>query len=121
MKLLPIFLGLLALLVGCAHAPTRDTTIAFSAAGTSMLPTIHPGDIAVPDWSEFDQVRKGDICVYWMPGCWEPVSHRAVRKLRAGWVMQGDNNPVPDPAPMSRQTFICRLGRILSADRLASN
>ena len=79
-----------------------------------MLPTIHPGDFELCNWASFGDVKEGDICVYWVRGCRNPVSHRAVRRLRAGWLMQGDNNPCPDPAPMTAANYICKARKIIT-------
>jgi signal peptidase I len=67
--------------------------------GVSMEPTFHTGDLVLA-WPA-DPYLKGDIVAYRVPegdvGAGSIVLHRIVGgSAREGFVMQGDNNPVPD-------------------------
>jgi signal peptidase len=68
--------------------------------GTSMLPTLHTGDLVLAEAQSSYQV--GDLVVYAVPsgqiGAGDELIHRIVGgSATAGFVLQGDNNPSPDP------------------------
>jgi signal peptidase len=67
--------------------------------GVSMEPTFHTGDLVLT-WRE-DSYRKGEVVAYRVPqgevGAGSIVIHRIVGgSAQRGFVMQGDNNAVPD-------------------------
>lgn len=70
--------------------------------GESMLPTYDPGDkVIIKGNSSYD---VGDIVVYRAPNDFEPcpecmIIHRIIGQNEdtGEWVIQGDNNPAPDP------------------------
>jgi signal peptidase I len=92
--------------------------------GISMEPTFHTGDLVMV-WDE-GSYRKGDVVAYRVPegdvGAGSIVIHRIVGgSARSGFVVRGDNNPVPDdwrPRPadiLGKARFrIPALGRVFA-------
>ncbi len=79
--------------------------------GTSMMPTLQPGDVCHVQVEPSFHLRAGDIVIYWRKS--RPVVHRIVFCWR-GWIIaRGDNQACPDP-PVARQAI---LGRVVSAER----
>lgn len=80
----------------------------------SMEPTLEPGDAAVvvPDFATERTYGEGDIVVFDDETLAEnrPTTHRIVGERPAGFVTQGDNNPVTDQAdqepPVSRDRIL---------------
>lgn len=79
--------------------------LAYPVLGTGSmapyLPASRPGvDLssvvvayAVPDVLKgFNDVKKGDLCVYWAGWAMATVVHQAAEKDKSGWVMSGLNN-----------------------------
>ena len=79
----------------------------------SMEPVLYRGDIVIVEKSNFlglnefdpNDVQVGDIVVYqatWFPN---PVIHRVINESQINeskyFTIKGDNNPVPDPVPVS--------------------
>ena len=59
-----------------------------AVTGTSMLPTLAPGDFLVVRWRA--RVRRGDLVVVRLPG--RPLGvKRVVRVVAEGWWVEGDN------------------------------
>ena len=89
--------------------------------GTSMLPSIWPGDVISIDGRAIASVRSGDIVLYEANDGF--FVHRLVEKLgienQAYWITRGDAMPQSDPAvPESHLlgyvSSICRSGRTLN-------
>jgi signal peptidase I len=65
-------------------------------AGTSMEPTYKLGDVAIT-WK--GQPGEGDVVLYLVPdgvARGQPVIHRIVGGSPDAWIVQGDNNALPD-------------------------
>jgi signal peptidase I len=85
------------------------------AVGTSMLPTIQPGDILVVGRAVPEALAVGDIIV-WLADE-RLIAHRVLRLFTEGrerWFQtQGDARPQPDPAaPVTRV-----IGRVVDVER----
>jgi signal peptidase len=67
--------------------------------GDSMLPTYQTGDLIV--FSAAPSYGVGDVVAYRVPagqiGAGRVVMHRIVGGDEHGFLLQGDNNPAPDP------------------------
>lgn len=69
--------------------------------GTSMLPTLQPGDLVVIVGVEAEEIAVGDIVVFKPPFRLEPIIHRVIAVERIGGgiylTTKGDNNRVSLP------------------------
>lgn len=86
--------------------------------GSSMLPWVRPGDVAVIRRAEIDDVRCGDVVLFQRES--RLFLHRLVEKhgtLReAQFLTQGDAHPGPD-GMIGRELMLGRLVRIYRGDR----
>ena len=93
-----IYLWLSWMALGPAFFPAlagQDHFLLGVGVGISMYPTIRNGDYIVVDTTPED-IRVGDIIVYVAPNG-EFVGHRVIGVTGDGYIVKGDNNPVPDP------------------------
>lgn len=69
-------------------------------SGRSMEPTLHTGDIVLFVSTSVDELEEGDVVIYRDYRTGNLVIHRIIFKYetesRTCFVIQGDNNPVPD-------------------------
>ncbi|RLG92057.1 MAG: signal peptidase I [Candidatus Hecatellales archaeon] len=92
--------------------------------GQSMLPTLHHGDIVILKSVSVDELirdfkeGKKDIIVY-RSNSGRPIIHR-IHSLKydkngnfLGFIVQGDNNPLPDPEIVTPQKIIGKVVGIL--------
>jgi signal peptidase I len=68
----------------------------FRATGSSMLPTIRPGDVVLIHRCSIDEPVLGDIVLFTRHR--RLFAHRVTARCRAGLVTQGDGNAKPDPS-----------------------
>jgi signal peptidase I len=96
-------------------------TLRFPAIGSSMLPTVWPGDTLVVERVSGDGVRVGDVVVVGRQGklCAHRVIDAARDSGRPQWITQGDALPLPD-SPVSesellgRVTYLIRNGKLVA-------
>jgi signal peptidase I len=69
-------------------------TIRLQALGTSMLPSIWPGDILTIDHKSGHEIVPGDIVLVARQGRF--FVHRLIKKDNAGWITRGDSLPHND-------------------------
>lgn len=102
--------ALFAVLTGCA-APSRPPLNVqlgmIHSTGKSMLPAI-PFDSTLPVKAvPFDQLKAGDVVIYWnvWAGCY--VHHRILKRSRVshGWVAKGDNNSRADRGLVTARNY----------------
>lgn len=77
----------------------------------SMEPTMVGCDVLV--YSPTDDVDVGDVVVYdahWRSGL---VIHRVVAEREDGYVLQGDDNPAPDPEVVTEDQIISEVDFVL--------
>lgn len=95
-KLAPYILVVLCVFVAFAYSPVKVLTV----SGTSMCPTIEPGDKAIViEMNPNIDVEVGDIVVFQtnLPEFPYTVIHRVMEITRDGkYITQGDNNPAID-------------------------
>ena len=74
-------------------------TLRIRAMGSSMVPTLWPGDLVVIDSRKIEDVRPGDIVLYLREGRF--FLHRVINKVSAGHeeclLTRGDSMPGKDP------------------------
>src|SRR5579864_7139215 len=70
--------------------------VKIKALGTSMLPTIWPGDILVIESISHDQLVCGELLAVRVQN--EIRVHRLLEKTAPDWITRGDSMPQNDPA-----------------------
>ena len=78
-----------------------------------MLPTIRGGDIVHVDENfNFENLKIGDIVIFYPEGeDFAPV-HRIVQETEGGWITRGDNNKENDPWVLTKENFRGKIVRI---------
>ena len=93
----------------------------FAATGSSMLPTIWPGETLAVERVSRNQLYVGDVVLVQRRG--GLCAHRLVSKVdRLGisqWITQGDavsvpDDPVNDGELLGRVAFVIRAGRLVA-------
>jgi len=108
-----IFLYLSWLAFGQSFLPLllhQDTFVLGVGVGTSMYPTIHPGDYLLIDTTPED-LKIGEIVVYYRNG--ELIGHRIIRIYGDTYILKGDNNPVID-LPAYKSQIVGEVEQIIS-------
>ena len=81
--------------------------------GTSMLPSLKPGDVVVLKPVEPEQLQKGDLVVVRREH--DLVTHRLIGQQAGQWLIKGDNCRYPDP-PAAEMMI---LGKVIAIERSA--
>ena len=79
----------------------------------SMIPTLSVGEIIIGISVEPEEIQVGDIVAYraeekklWL----QPVIvHRIIEVTDEGFIFQGDNNPEPDNATVTKEQILFRF------------
>src|SRR5262245_48670334 len=83
--------------------------------GTSMMPSLRPGDVICVRYQEAAGSGLGDIVLFRRHG--QLLARRVVRKIHnrgeAYWITRGDNLPENDP-PVSHEELV---GRVTAVQR----
>jgi signal peptidase I len=94
-----------------AEVLLANRTLTLKAFGTSMLPTLWPGDLTHIQSCSFDEVHPGDIVLCRTNSRFS--LHRVTRKVVEGadsWLItRGDSMPGPDPRVSSANV----LGKVI--------
>ena len=77
-----------------AEVLTSGGVIRLQAWGTSMLPSIWPGDVVSVEHKAAQEIVPGDIVLVVRPGRF--FLHRLIEKHNSGWVTRGDSLPQND-------------------------
>lgn len=98
---------LLALAFAAVLLPRLTGSVPLTVLTSSMEPTYPPGTLLVVRPVETDSIRIGDVITY-QPVSDQPevITHRVVGITQSTsgdttFRTQGDNNPAPDPAPVT--------------------
>lgn len=79
----------------------------------SMVPTLSVGEIIIGISVEPEEIQVGDIVAYWADekNLWlQPVIvHRIIEVTDEGFIFQGDNNPEPDNATVTKEQILFRF------------
>jgi len=94
-----------------AEAVRRFGEIRLRVAGTSMLPSLWPGDILLVRHCRAAELQPGHIVQYMRDGLL--VAHRMAGSQGGHWLARGDRNVFDDP-PLSEAQI---LGRVVSVER----
>jgi signal peptidase I len=93
-------------------------TIQLRAWGTSMLPSVWPGDLLTIQSAAYDEVTPGDIVLVMRESRF--VVHRLVERRRDQdrflWITRGDSKPHDDP-PEVESELLGRVASIRSVNR----
>jgi signal peptidase I len=93
-------------------------SIRLQVLGSSMLPSIWPGDVVSIDKVSVDEIVPGDIVVYERDD--RLFVHRLLSKTASSngirWETRGDSMPQNDP-PFSEGQLLGRVSHILCGDR----
>ena len=98
-------------LVLAAQILNSGGAIRLQALGTSMLPSIWPGDVLVIESKSGAETVPGDIVLVARDGRF--VVHRLVEKLNSHWITRGDSVPQNDPPATAPEL----LGRVSAIHR----
>lgn len=97
----------------------RGGSVCIRAQGTSMLPTLWPGDLLTVESVVGENVRRNDIVLVLRDG--RPVIHRIIKKWEgAGLLTRGDAMPRHDAGGgelLGRVAEITRIGRSFGLSR----
>jgi hypothetical protein len=93
-------------------------SLRLQALGSSMLPSIWPGDVLCIEHKAGDEIVPGDIVLVARVGRF--FVHRLIEKCDSGWVTRGDSLPQSDEAfaevqVLGKVSVIHRKGRVVSA------
>ncbi|NIM89676.1 MAG: signal peptidase I [Candidatus Aminicenantes bacterium] len=92
----------------------NDSQKFVSYIGSSMNPTLKPGDELLVVPYEDRKVRRGDVVVFFSPRDHQKVTHRVISIEPNGVRTQGDNNNKIDPMVLNPDDII---GRVVSTRR----
>jgi Peptidase S24-like len=83
------------------------------ASGSSMMPSLWPGDILAVQPQSFERWRPGDIALYMRAGHF--FIHRVITVADSGdfLIVQGDCLPQPDPPVVAKEV----LGKVVAIER----
>ena len=95
-----ITLPLIAAVVYFVRPEPPEQEFSFRVAGTSMLPTMQPGDWVFAKRIPWEELQAGMIIT-----TTGGVVHRITSRDRFGWVLYGDNNPGSDRFLMTRKDY----------------
>jgi signal peptidase I len=94
-----------------AEVLTSGGTIRLQAFGTSMLPSIWPGDVVSVERKPGQQIVPGDVVLVARPGRF--FVHRLIEKHNSGWITRGDSLPQNDEPVAEAQV----LGKVFLIQR----
>ena len=96
-----------------AQVLKNSSMLRLRASGSSMLPSVWPGDILTIHPQSFEQWRPGDIALYMRAGHF--FIHRVITVSNSGdfLIVQGDCLPQPDPPVIAEEV----LGKAVSIER----
>lgn len=101
-----------------AEALRRCGTVRLRVWGTSMLPSVWPGDLLTIQSAGFDEIVPGDIVLVLRGN--RPFVHRLIQKQGAqdsvSWITKGDAMPHNDP-PATASQLLGRVACIRRANR----
>ncbi|HEV7218796.1 MAG TPA: signal peptidase I, partial [Terriglobales bacterium] len=99
-------------------------SIRLRVLGTSMLPSVWPGDIVNIEGQTVDAIICGDIVLYKARDSFfvHRLIERSETENRIQWITRGDSMPQADPAVpeshlLGRVSSICRRGRTIIPNR----
>ena len=95
-----IALPVIAAVVYLATPEPPEQEFSFRVAGTSMLPTMQPGDWVFAKRIPYEELQAGMIAT-----TTGGRVHRLAYRDRFGWVLYGDNNPDSDRFLMTRKDY----------------
>ena len=107
------FIG--ALLLWCGLVLALGTTSpVVVVTGTSMEPTLEPGDLLIVKAVDIRELEIGDIIVFYKPGTRELIVHRVFKMKEApdGTIIimtKGDNVPEPDRWVISQEELVGKV------------
>ncbi len=92
----------------------------------SMEPVFYRGDVILLEGVSPQDIKVGDVVVYKRPYTRYPIIHRVrgIEKINVDgkqklcFVIQGDNNPVPDPGLVGSPYLDCIPGDVIEAKAL---
>jgi len=93
-----IVMGLVLVVLAC-EAYLAQIPVAV-VQGNSMLPLLGEGDVVFILKAYPNEIREGDIIVFWAPGKTHLIIHRVIKVIQGHgntyYITKGDNNPFPD-------------------------
>ncbi len=83
----------------------RSGTILAKTTGPSMEPAFHDGWILLIMPTPWEDLEAGQVVAY-KSSTGVVIVHRLIHSYGESWLIQGDNNPVPDSEYVTRQNLV---------------
>jgi len=90
---------------GLAYATGTPMPIVSVVSG-SMEPVLHRGDLLFVTAGDY---KVGDIVIYNRNDVPYTIVHRIIKETPKGFVIKGDNNPVPDPGFVKKEQILGKV------------
>lgn len=81
-----------------------------SVVSGSMEPVLYRGDLII--LTSPKDIKVTDVVIYQRPDISETIIHRIIEEKDGGYVIKGDNNPIPDPGIVRKEQI---LGKVIYA------
>ncbi len=81
----------------------------FPYRGSSMNGTFRPGDLLYVEAVDSEDVRPGDVVLFFSGDGDVFLTHRVVARTAFGLLTRGDAHPLPDPAPVATERLVGRV------------
>jgi len=92
-----------------AYRVTGHVTPLLTVKSGSMEPVLHVGDVIIIEPVNPEDIRVGDVIIFYRPGTDQLIVHRVVRTTSQGLYTRGDANPGIDPwSPVPYENVVGR-------------
>ena len=78
-----------------------------SVVSGSMEPVLYRGDLII--LTSPKDIKVTDVVIYQRPDISETIIHRIIEERDGGYIIKGDNNPIPDPGIVRRNQIIGKV------------
>ena len=78
-----------------------------SVVSGSMEPVLYSGDLII--LTSPKDIKVTDVVIYQRPDISETIIHRIIEERDGGYIIKGDNNPIPDPGIVRRNQIIGKV------------
>lgn len=78
-----------------------------SVVSDSMEPVLHRGDLLFV--TKPDDLKVDNIVIYQRPEVHFTIVHRIIKEVDGGYIIKGDNNPVPDKGIVQKSQILGKV------------